>query len=254
MRFGPWMLSACALITLSALDVRAELQRVEATGAIPLRAGSPRSSPPRDAAVRRALELAVQSVALGLLPGMGVAEAEEVLPQALGDDPFEFTTRFRITEDRGAVSTSLTDDPQAPLEYVVVVEANIDANRVEKRLREAGLMFARSGADVRAVTVVVEQLTDFVAYQKLLEALVTGAGANSAVPTTFARGRAVIAVEAAAAPPQLLEDLRTTAPPGLQITPLAVGADALTLRIAYEPVAEDPTAAGSGRVVPPGRN
>ena len=102
---------ASAVLGLTALDAGAEVRRVESIGAIPLRSDTRRSSPPRDAAVRQALDAAVWEVALDLLPGMGSAEAEEVLPGALGDDPFEFTTRFRIIEDRGEVAASLTDAP-----------------------------------------------------------------------------------------------------------------------------------------------
>jgi hypothetical protein len=240
MRRLVWIVCVVALVGGSAPGAGAEVRRIESVGAIPLQSDVRRSSPPRDAAVRRALNSAVWQVALGLLPGMGETEAQEVLPGALGDDPFEFTTRFRIIEDRGEVPASLTDDPQASLEYVVVVEANIDASRVEKRLKEAGLMFTRSGSAAHPVTVVVERLTDFIAYQKLLEALVTGAGANSAVPAEFERGRAVIAVEALSDAPQLLEDLLAGAPPGLQITSLGVVGDVLTLRIEYEAVVEDP--------------
>lgn len=246
MRRRAWVAFFFAGLLLIAASVGAEVRRVESIGAIPMRTDTRRSSPPRDAAVRRALNVAVWEVALDLLPGIGAAEAEEMLPEALGDDPFEFTTRFRITEDRGEVPASLTDDSEASLEYVVVVEANIDAGRIEGRLKDAGLMFARSGTEARLVTVVVEQLTDFVAYERLLEALVAGAGANSAVPVEFERGRAVIAVEAPSTPPQLFEDLVASAPPGLRITSLGVVGEVLTLRIAYEAPAEDADAAPPG--------
>jgi hypothetical protein len=228
---------------LIAARAGADVRRVESIGAIPLRSDTRRSSPPRDAAVRRALNAAVWEVALDLLPGMGTTEAEETLPGALGDSPFDFTTRFRIIEDRGAVPASLTEDPEASLEYVVVVEANIDAGRIEKRLKEAGLMFAGSGVEARPLTVVVEQLTDFVAYERLLETLVGVAGANSAVPSQFERGRAVIAVEARTTPSQLLEDLVASAPLGLRITSLGVVGEVLTLRVEYEAPAEDLEAA-----------
>jgi len=239
------MCAALVILFLGLLTsaASAEVRRVESIGVIPLRSDSPRSSPPRDAAVKRALNSAVWEVALDLLPGMGTTEAEEVLPGALGSDPFEFTNRFRITEDRGEVPAELTDDPQAPLEYVVVVEANIDAGRVAQRLKAAGLMFERAGAHARSITVVVEQLSDFVAYERLLDSLVSGAGANSAVPVEFERGRAVIAVEADSAPTQLLDDLVSSAPPGLQIRSLGVVGEVVTLRIAYEAPVEPPEAA-----------
>jgi hypothetical protein len=231
-----------ALVVLVASGAAAEIRRVESVGAIPLRADSPRSSPPRDAAVRRALDAAVWEIALELLPGMGATEAEEVLPAALGKDPFEFTNRFRIIEDRGEVPASITDDPQAALEYVVVVEAGIDTGRVAERLKKAGLMFVRPGTSSRSTTVIVEQLSDFVAYEHLLEGLVGGAGAESAVPVEFERGRAVIAVEADSAPAKLLDDLIATAPPGLTIRSLGIAGSVLTLRIAYEPPPIEPEA------------
>jgi len=239
---------AAAVFVLAAViagEAGAELRRVESEGAISVDAGVPRSSPPREAAVRRALDGAVWEVARSLTPEIGEAEAAELLPAALGSDPFLYTSRFRIVEDRGVVPTSDgTGD-----EYVVVVESSIDAARVEERLRDAGLLFVRSGGAERRITVVVEQLSDFAAYERLLESLVGGARAQSAVPVEFERGRAVIEVTAGSSPARLLDDLLATAPPGLEVTSLGIAGETLTLRVAWEaPPEPDPAYDGGTRL------
>lgn len=243
-REARWAALAIAVLVGSAAGASAEVRRVESVGAIAVYPDVRRSSPPRDAAVRRALDTAVWDVARSLAPDIGAAEAEEVFPAALGSDPFQYTNRFRIIEDRGEVPASITSESGAPTEYVVVVDASIDAGRVEDRLREAGLLFTRAGGGDRRITVVVEQLADFVAYEHLLESLVSGARARSAVPTEFERGRAVIEVTAETGPARLLDDLVATAPPGLSIQSLGIAGETLTLRIAYEaPPEPDPASA-----------
>jgi hypothetical protein len=120
-------------------------------------------------------------------------------------------------------------------EYVVVVEAHIDADRVEKRLADAGLLMARSaGAPHRNLRLVVEDLESFAAYAALRETLIERVGVRSAVPVEMERGRAVLVVNTSGGPWQLLEELLLAAPPELLITPVDTREDALTLRIGLE--------------------
>jgi hypothetical protein len=242
--------AALALGLLLAPAAGAEVRQIEAVGAVPLHAGASPSTAPRDAAVRRALVEAVLRVASDLVPELPPEEATAYLPEALGDEPLDYTTRYRITEDRGETPADDRVDAGASLMYVVVVEAHIDAGRVAERLESAGLMFAdRDGAPLRAVRVVIEDLSDYAAYIALRNVLVEGAGARSALPVEMERGRSELVVETSRSPNELLEEALRSAPPELRITPLAVGRDDVRVRVALEalPEGEDPAAGGELR-------
>jgi hypothetical protein len=229
--------TACglALALLLASAAGAEVRQMEAVGAVPLAPDARHASPLRDIAVRMALNEAVRRVALDLVPGMEPEEAAEFLPEVLGDEPFDYTTRFRIIEDRGERPALFVEDPEVEFEYVVVVEAHIDADRVEKRLVDAGLLVAGSdGAPHRDLRLVVEDLGSFAAYAALRETLIERVGVRSARPVEMERGRAVLVVNTAADPWKLLEELLLAAPPELLITPVDAREDVLTLRIALE--------------------
>jgi hypothetical protein len=249
--------TACglALALLLAAAAGAEVRQMEAVGAVPLAPKARHASPPRDVAVRMALNEAVRRVALDLVPDMEPEEAAEFLPEVLGDEPLDYTTRFRIIEDRGERPALFVDDPEVGFEYVVVVEAHIDADRVEKRLVDAGLLVAGiEDAPHRDLRLVVEDLGSFAAYAVLRETLVEGVGVKSALPVEMERGRAVLVVNAVGGPRQLLEDLLRAAPPELLVTPIGAREDELTVRIALEglPAGAGPDAprAGAGARAP----
>jgi len=240
--------AACwlGLVLLLAPAAGAEVRQLETVGALPLLPGVRHASPPRDAAVRIALNEAVRRVALDLLPDMAPEEASELLLGVLGDEPFDYTSRYRITEDRGERPALFAEDPAVELEYVVVVEAHIDADRVEKRLEDAGWLMGRAdGAPERDLQLVVEDLPSYAAYAALRTALIEGVGVKSALPVEMERGRGVLLVTTASDADRLLEDLLRAAPPELLITPLGTDADVLTLRIVLEepPLEPEPGAA-----------
>ena len=243
--------TACglALALLLASAAGAEVRQMEAVGAVPLAPDARHTSPLREIAVRMALNEAVRRVALDLVPEMEPEEAAEFLPEVLGDEPFDYTTRFRIIEDRGERPALFVEDPEVEFEYVVLVEAHIDADRVEKRLVDAGLLVAGSaGAPHRDLRLVVEDLDSFAAYAALRETLIERVGVKSALPVEMERGRAVLVVNTAGDPWQLLEELLMAAPPELVITLVDAQEDALTLRIALEALP-----AGAGNDAPRAR-
>jgi hypothetical protein len=237
-----------ALVLLLAPAAGAEVRQMEAVGALPLAPDARHASPPRDVAVRLALNEAVRRVALDLVPDLESGAAAEFLPEVLGDEPFDYTTRFRILEDRGERPALFSDDPAVEFEYVVVVEAHIDADRVEKRLVDAGLLaVSRAGAPTRDLRLVVEKLGSFAAYAALRAALIEGVGVKSALPVELERRRAVLLVRTPDDAPQLLEELLLAAPPELLITPLDASEDVLTLRVELEALPE-----GADSRAPPG--
>jgi len=244
-----------ALALLLAPAAGAEVRQMEAVGAVPLAPDTRHASPLREIAVRMALNEAVRRVALDLVPAMAPEEAAEFLPEVLGDEPFDYTTRFRIIEDRGERPALFVKDPDVEFEYVVVVEAHIDADRVEKRLVDAGLLVAGSdSAPHRDLRLVLEDLDSFAAYAVLRETLVERVGVKSAIPAEMERGRAVLVVNTAGDPWQLLEELLLAAPPELVITLVDVREDALTLRISLKALpagaGTDPSRARPGGLAP----
>lgn len=249
---GVW---GVALAWLLAAAAGAEIRQVEAVGAVPLSAELRPKTPLRDLAVRQALNDAVYHVALDLIPELSPEEAAELLPDALGQEPFAYTTRFRIIEDRGEVPALYHDDPGVEFEYVVLVEAHIDSDRVEKRLREAGVLASRAPRPAyQDLTVVVEDPPDFPTYAALRRALLEAVGVEVALPIEMERGRAVLRVRASGGASKLLEDLLQAAPPELVITPVDARDEVLTLRVSLDPSrAEAPPAGlrgGSGTVPP----
>jgi hypothetical protein len=274
-------IGSALLIAGSALARKSEIQRVEAVGAFPIDPNKPSREAPRDAAMRAAIRDAMRRVASGMLPADFVvptqdgvarddndsaedaleafvdpaeAEAELVawLDQALGDDPFEFATRFRILDDRGRRPALLSNVEGVEVEYVVVVEVYVDTGRIEEVLRAAGVAFAPSGDGRRfRIALVVEGVNSFAGYEELLQALLDGPGVRSAQPVEFRRGSVVLTVEADREASAVLGDLLTGAPPELQLIPLESQDNSVTLLmdwVAPEPEPEpDRTAEPASR-------
>jgi hypothetical protein len=227
-----WLVLGFATLLVLALGDhgRAEVRPVEAVGAVPLDADAPSRVAPRDAALRRALEEAVHRVALDELPGFDPEAGEETLAAALGRDPAEFATRYRIREDRGERPALFTEDPEVESEYVVVVEVHVDVERVRERLAQAGLLLMPSGESRRyRVRVVIEDVGSYAAY-RAVRTLLEELGLRSVLPVEMERGRAVLEVDGDRSPDALMSGLLRTAPSDLKLVPLAIDAETVTLR------------------------
>jgi hypothetical protein len=243
---------ACALLALAAGPARAELRVTEAVGAVPLHTEKKPSLPPRDAAERKAMNEAVRRVALQLLSAQDTAALEPKLGAALGSDPKVYISSFRTLEDRGERPALFSDDPDAKTEYVVVVEARVDADRVRDALARGGLPVTSAG-DARRYRVRVEAtgLADFASYRALRETLLEGVGVRSALPVEIEQGRAVLDVDSQLAGQALLDALVRSAPPGLAISPLEMEESRLRVRVEYTP--EPTPAAAPPAAAPPPR-
>ena len=210
----------------------ADLRVSEAVGAVPLHADARPASPPRDAAERKAMAEAVRRVALQLLADQDPAEVEPRLDAALGPDPKVYISRFRTLEDRGERPALFSDDPEAKTEYVVVVEAQVDADRVREALGRSGLLVAPAGEARRfRVRLEAEGLEDFASYRALRETLIEGVGVRSALPVELERGRATLDVDSELAGDALVAALIQAAPPGLRLTPLQTSPERVQLRV-----------------------
>ena len=219
------------LATPAAADVR----RVEALGAVALDPDSPPAVEPRDAALRRALHDAVWRVALDELVGFDPADeaSQDARAGALGKEPLDFATRFRVMEDRGERPALFSEEPGVESEYVVLVEVYVDRDKVRERLRAAGLLSLPSGDSRRyRVRVVLEEVGSYGAYQAV-RTLLEELGARSAVPVEMERGRAVLEVDGSRSPESLVAALVRAAPPNLSVVPLGVDEEGVHLRARF---------------------
>ena len=161
-----------------------------------------------------------------------------------------FTRGFRIVEDRGESPTLFSDDPNAATEYVVVVDVQVDVDRVRKRLIRAGLLLpAEPESALRGVPVELRGVTTYAAYRRMLDLFLEDAvGAKNVLPLEFGRGRALVRVESKASADALLERIlvASQAVAGLSLRPESelvptTGTAPLVLRVHYEPrLAEEP--------------
>lgn len=226
----------------SALAV--DVQRVEALGVAPLDAADGSRRSPRDRALREALRSAVLQVAAEELVGAATPPHEEELRMALGADPFEYASRFRVLEDRGERPALDPSDPFVTREYVLLAEVHVDAVRVRRRLAEAGLLIVPSGEeDGVRVWIALVDLTSWSEVQAVRK-LLRDVGARNPVPVEVQRGRAVLEVATRRSPAQLLRELVRRAPETLEIQPLGAGQGGLRLRARVlapvPPAAPDP--------------
>jgi hypothetical protein len=222
-------------IGLGAAPAGADIVKMEALGAAPIRRDEPHREPPRDAAMRAAISNAVTRAALGFMPNLDPAEADSVLREVLGDEPFDYATRYIILDDRGERRAVFTDDPEAETEYVVMVEVHVDLDRIRQRLTGSGLLDRPSGEPRRFhLRLEIVDLVDFEAYDAVRRTLIDEIGVRSALPVEMERGRAVLAVDGERTASELLQALSRAAPEGVRITPLDASGDRLTVRVTLE--------------------
>jgi hypothetical protein len=235
------------LLTLAlGASASAELRRVETVGSVSLPAG-PGEPPPRESALRDGLAEAVRSIARDLLRDSPGSDPSAV-GHALGPLPGTYVVRHRLVEDRGERAALLAADPGASREYVVVVEAEVDVDRVRERLAGAGLsprptpgsQVPASGAGASAsgpppsapsasgpaaapvalealavppgeLLLVLESPSGSV-YTALRAGLRADSEVKGVLPVEFAAGRAALTVATALGPGDLLARLRGALP------------------------------------------
>ena len=269
MRRASVLLGLCGLLIAApvapAAAVDDEVRRMEAVGAFPIDSKRTPKTAPRDAAVRAAVRDAVRRIARALRPPEFVvpivaeesdaAEGDELtaasdegldaaadeaaleawLDQVLGDDPFEFATRFRILEDRGVRRALLSGAPDAEKEYVVVVEVYVDVGRVLERLRSGGALFAPAGDEsLFRIRLVAEGIDSFAAYDALRRTLAATPGVRAVLPVELQRGRVEFEIDAEREVFTVLDDLLAVAPPALRIIPLETQDDRVTVLVDWQ--------------------
>jgi len=146
-------------------------------------------------------------------------EAEtQRLRDALGRETVPYTKSFRLVEDQGERPALFTRDPDVATEYVVLMEVQVEVDRVRVRLEEMGLLTPLESSELTGIRLEIRGLTHYGGYQALVGLLEGEAVAAEAVlPRHFAPGRVVVTVEGDWTPDELLERLEQAAPENLQI-------------------------------------
>ncbi len=221
----------------------AEIRRVEAVGVVPLTPGQQGSVDALDEAVQAALREAVSRVARDFLMEAEPGEEEVDLQEVLGKRMVPFTARFRILDDQGERPAMFADDPGVTSEYVVEVEVFVDADRVQQRLVEAGLVAPDPGMGaVSRIELELRGLSGYGAYQAVRTLLTEQLGARQALPRSFEQGVAVLDVELLgrdADATSLAEQLLEHGTPGLTIRPLELDRRRLVVTVDWSPPEED---------------
>jgi hypothetical protein len=205
----------------------AEVRVLEVVGAVPLDQATRAKGIPRDRALDQALWEGVSRIAADLLVDSIVPETEDgsdPVRAALGDDTVPYTRSFRIIEDQGERPTLFTEHPDAATEYVLVVEVQVEVDRVRERLLAAGLLEQQGiQAPLTGIRLEIRDLTRYGGYEQLV-ALLTGerVGAVSVSPLELSHGRMLLHVEAEWGAAELLERLLAAAPETFRIEPLEV--------------------------------
>jgi hypothetical protein len=259
----------CVALAASAAS-GADLRRVEATGTVPVAGSAATTSTARTVAVRAAVARAVESVAQDLgadvpkppppagatdkpKPGKprNPAAISPELAKALGDDPLEYATRYRILEDKGVRAVPEPQPGQPEREYVVIVEVQVDATRVGERLRAAGwLASAGDGRPDTTTELVLEGLNDYRALASVRRLLVEKLGARKVLPVEFRRGQAVLSVEGGPPAGNLAAALQAAAPPELRLVPVESDDQGVTLVVEWTPPPTAPVEPAAGNVEP----
>jgi len=178
----------------------------------------------RQQAVLEGLRAAVARVVAESLPALDAEASADVFRRHFHGDARDYVTRFRVVGDRGVQPKQLSTHRSATHEYVVEVEASVDARQVRDRLVATG-MLAGSNGMLRRVDLTLEEIPSYVALERIRLALVEQLQAESAVPVEFTRQRAVLAVRTRSDGRRLLERLAAADLSDWQIEPREAGAD-----------------------------
>jgi hypothetical protein len=252
---------AVVLALVIAAEARAEIRRLEAVGTVPVHPGIQKNSlrdAARDAglaeAVRRVardqLDPARSSEVLARAPTAGSAQRPDaesrldaVLDEALGARALDYLSRFRILEDRGPRASLFSEEGGAESEYVVVVEALVDSDRVRARLERRGLpLVPEVPIEARRLTLEIVDLQDFRSLGQLSRVLAERLRMAAATPVEMQRGRAVLEVPSERDAAGLAIQLRDAAAPELAVEIVRAEGHHLVLRLRPSATAAAPPA------------
>lgn len=270
---GGVAMAAAIPVLLCAAPARSEQPRtLRVVGVQPLDASAARAGGPRQGAVQEALYEAVSRVALDLVDeygppvsaddasgdggenattdGSGTAELpDDWLEQALGKDMTPFARSFRIVDDQGSRPVLFPGETKATHEYVVVVEASVDVDRVRDRLASERIIAAPvddlgdEGVEIEALG--LRHWSAYEAFVAVLEG--PRVKASEVRPLEFESGRALVFAVVRGSPEDVLARVRAAAPSQFEITGAEIdghgngdgGPPRIQLRMLWTPPAAD---------------
>ena len=197
----------------------AEERTVQAVGVAAIRSGL-RLGAARERAVASGIAQAVYQVAAEELPALDAAAAGDAARRHIGGKARDYVTRFRMIDDRGTQPRQYSQEAGVTHEYVVVVEASVDARAVRERLVQAGLLAPMGEGSERRIHLVLEELPSYGAYQAIREALIDQLQVEKALPVEFTAGRAVLEVTTREDGRRLLARLAALPLPGVRVEPV----------------------------------
>lgn len=267
-RFAFFVVAASILMGFTSLAHAADLRTLEAVGTVPIDPSGDAKGIPRDNAINQALREAVTRVAQDFLADRWIddpAAETPIDPDALGETPTDasanasitdeapdldtilgkkmvpYTSRFRVIEDRGRRPALFAEDPNVREEYVVIVEVQVDADRIQSKLVAAGLIPAGEATLGRnEMLLEVEGLNAYSAYLAFRGVLEESAGAKRVTPVEMTRGRTVLDVETSASAVEFLELLLTVAPRELEISPVHAKGNRVHVVVNWNPPLDEP--------------
>lgn len=147
----------------------------------------------------------------------------ERVREALGRSMVPYTRGFRILEDQGERPALFTQHPDAATEYVVVMEVQVEVERVRSRLEAMGLIESPRMDVLTGIELELSGLTEYALYRAVL-ALLTGPGiqASSVMPEAFEAQNARLRVTGAWTASELNDLLHSAAPEELDLVSLEV--------------------------------
>lgn len=186
----------------------------------------------RQLAVDRGIGRAIVEVARNV-SGRPPEDPAGDLRTALGGDLAVYAERFRVLEDRGTIPGTREDgSPTGDRRYTVLMEVYVDRDRVERRLRERGLMApAPAASPAGQLRIEVRGVTSHADLEALKAFLVGPGGAQSVVPREFERGRVWLAVQTRHAPAELVWRIHREAPAELRLRGVRVEDGAVVVEL-----------------------
>jgi hypothetical protein len=138
----------------------------------------------------------------------------------------------------------------ASTEYVLVVEVFVDAERIEQRLLDAGLLERDPLAgEVSLIELELQGLERYGALAAVRTLLTERLGASAALPLSFTRGVAVLEVELpgiGADASEVAAQLEDLGPPELLIRSLEADPDRAVLDVTWRPAEDSGDGAAAG--------
>ena len=185
----------------------------------------------RGSAPRRALRAAIAEAVAQATRKIVEQEDPYLDPEAAVDalgDRLGYAARYRVVDDLGRVAAP--PGAETELEYALVIEAQVDLDRIRKRLAEADLLvFGTSPLPRSEQVLVFEGDFSYASYLKIRSAL-TELGAEIGAHA-FQRGRVRLDLDAPRSPEELLAALKGRLGPGLWLEAVGSGDAGLRVRV-----------------------